>query len=269
MGAYDSKDIMSVLVYIRHTYGLEAFAKRGQLAALISDLAPALNNERKLIDRMDKLGILEEFALETDSSDFVKKRLITKSIELLNKNEYIQREIAVEYSITVAKALGWGPKAINVFSNQLNKGNDSTLPPSNKDITGASVTLTKQPHTTTAQLPTRDKLSDIPKTVSYDTTTTQTYLPTITGPIKDKIKHPGWMILSCILLIAWLILSYNELFVDPSSIGFLNFLVVICLLTLLGVPVHLLTLAFSDEWRTGTENWFYWGIGVLAFLLLF
>lgn len=107
MSSYDRKSILSVLKYIKETQSLDLFAASGRLSAMIGDLAPGLVKERKMIDRMDKLGIINEFVQETNSNDTVKRRVISKAVERLTAEELIQEKAAEEYAYIVAKALDW------------------------------------------------------------------------------------------------------------------------------------------------------------------
>lgn len=65
MTAYDSGDLKSVLVYIKDRFGLDVFTKPGHVSALLSDLAPGLKNDRIMLERRSRLGILEDFVKNT------------------------------------------------------------------------------------------------------------------------------------------------------------------------------------------------------------
>lgn len=94
MVAYDSSDLKSVLVYIKDRFGLDVFAKPGRVSALLSDFAPGLKKDRILLDRLSRLGILEDFVDNTYEGESVQKRIISKSLTYLTQAEFIRPAIA-------------------------------------------------------------------------------------------------------------------------------------------------------------------------------
>ena len=107
MASYDASDIKSTLVYIKDRFGADIFTKTGRIPALLSDLAPKLKNERIMIERLSRLGILEDFAANTYEDDAIKKRIISKAMTQLTKAEFIMPSVAATYISIIAEVFTW------------------------------------------------------------------------------------------------------------------------------------------------------------------
>ncbi|MCR4892217.1 MAG: hypothetical protein K5989_08575 [Lachnospiraceae bacterium] len=107
MAAYDSSDLKSVLAYIKDRFGLDVFTKPGRVPALLSDLAPDMKNERNMLEKLFRLGILIDFAENTYEEEPVQKRIISKSLNQLTQAEFIRPAIAASYISILAEVFGW------------------------------------------------------------------------------------------------------------------------------------------------------------------
>ena len=72
MVSYDSGDLKSVLAYIKERFGLDVFTEPGRVPALLCDLAPGLKNDRIMLERLSRQGILEDFVENTYEREPVK-----------------------------------------------------------------------------------------------------------------------------------------------------------------------------------------------------
>lgn len=107
MNGYDSNDLQSTLLYIKDRFGINVFSIKGRVSALLSDLAPNLKSDRVLLERMSRLGILEEFVSTNDSDESLKKRLVSRAMTQLIQTEYIRPAIAATYLSTLINVFGW------------------------------------------------------------------------------------------------------------------------------------------------------------------
>lgn len=107
MAAYDSSDLKSVLAYIKDRFGLDVFTKPGRVPALLSDLAPGLKNDRVMLERLSRLGILEDFVENTYEGELAQKRIISKSLTQLTQAEFIRPAIAASYISVIVDVFGW------------------------------------------------------------------------------------------------------------------------------------------------------------------
>lgn len=107
MKDYDPSDLTSTLVYIKNEFGLNVFTKQGRAAALVSDLAPRLKNDRIMLERLSRLGILEDFVSNTSADEEVKRRLIYKFMSGLKYSEYIRADIVDTYLSTLVTVFEW------------------------------------------------------------------------------------------------------------------------------------------------------------------
>ena len=107
MATYDSNDLRSVLAYIKDRFGLDVFSKPGRVPALLSDLAPGLKNERTMIERLSRLGILADLADNISETDSVQKRIISRSMAQLIQSEFIRPSIAAAYISIIADVFEW------------------------------------------------------------------------------------------------------------------------------------------------------------------
>lgn len=107
MNAYDSSDLKSTLIYIIDRFGLDVFLKPGRVPALLSDLAPGLKNDRVMFERLSRLGILEDFAINMNETIHAQKRMVSKAITQLTQAEFIRPAIAASYISVMVEVLGW------------------------------------------------------------------------------------------------------------------------------------------------------------------
>lgn len=119
MPEYNNTDLNSTLKYIKERFGFSAFTTSGRLAALVSDLAPGLKSERVMLERMSRLGIVQEIAQSVAEDAGTKQRIIQKSMTVLTNTEYIRPAIAAEYLKVLVSVFDFGievvvPKESNV-----------------------------------------------------------------------------------------------------------------------------------------------------------
>lgn len=107
MATYDSSDLKSTLTYIKDRFGFDVFTKPGRVPAILSDLAPGLKNDRIMLERLSRLGILEDFVENTYENESVQKRIISKSMSQLTQAEFIRPAIAASYISVITDVFGW------------------------------------------------------------------------------------------------------------------------------------------------------------------
>lgn len=107
MTAYDSSNLKSTLAYIKDRFGLDVFTKPGRVPALLSDLAPGLKNDRIMLERMSRLGILDDFVENTYENEAKQKRIVSKSMTQLTQSEFIRPAIATSYISVMTEVFGW------------------------------------------------------------------------------------------------------------------------------------------------------------------
>lgn len=107
MTAYNSSDLKSTLAYIKDRFGLDVFIKPGRVPALLSDLAPGLKNDCIMLERLSRLGILEDFVENTDEDESVQKRIVLKSMTQLTQTEFIRPAIAASYISIMVDVFRW------------------------------------------------------------------------------------------------------------------------------------------------------------------
>lgn len=107
MSDYNSSDLTSILVYIKNKFGPDVFVRQGQVPALVSDLAPGLKNDRVMLERMTRLGILKGFVSVAAEEKEMQKRLIARSMIQLTNSEYIRPVIAAAYLRILVTVFGW------------------------------------------------------------------------------------------------------------------------------------------------------------------
>lgn len=105
MADYDPNNLGSTLAYIRQQFGLNVFTIRGRVPALLSDLAPSLNQERIVLTRMCRMGILEGFAQGVQADRAAQKRLGAEAMLRLEQDEPTPPELAAACVNAVAAAL--------------------------------------------------------------------------------------------------------------------------------------------------------------------
>lgn len=107
MTAYDSSNLKSTLAYIKDRFGLDVFTKPGRVPALLSDLAPGLKNDRIMLERLSRLGILGDFVENTYENEVIQKRIVSKSMTQLTQSEFIRPAIAASYISVMTEVFGW------------------------------------------------------------------------------------------------------------------------------------------------------------------
>ena len=113
MNNYNPNDLKSTLQYIKRNYGYEIFTKQGELLAVFSDLAPNLKNERVMLERMSRSGILKDFVLYTGKSKQEQERVISKAMTQLTQSQYIMPDIAATYLSILISVFGWNISIAN------------------------------------------------------------------------------------------------------------------------------------------------------------
>ena len=107
MSEYDSKNLESTLIYMRKVWGTEVFLNPEQVYSFLSDLAPELKNERKMVERLSRNGILSDFINNSQEDVSTQKRLLVKFTDTLINTEYVQADIAAEYLKIMVSVFGW------------------------------------------------------------------------------------------------------------------------------------------------------------------
>lgn len=107
MAEYNALDLQSTLNYIKKRFGMDVFAIPGRILGLFSDLAPSLNEDRVMLERMSKRGILEGFVNANGLSESEKNIFIAKMLMILTDSEFIRPEVAVRYVSTFVNVFEW------------------------------------------------------------------------------------------------------------------------------------------------------------------
>lgn len=107
MATYNSSDLKSTLYYIKDKFGLGVFTKPGRVPALLSDLAPGLKNDRIMLEKLSRLGILEDFVANIYENETVQKHVISRSLMQLTQAEFIRPAIAALYISILLDVFGW------------------------------------------------------------------------------------------------------------------------------------------------------------------
>lgn len=107
MTEYNAQDLQSTLNYIKKRFGMEAFVIPGRIVGLFSDLAPSLEADRAMIERMSRRGILEGFVNADGLSEREKNTVVAKMLTVLTDNEFIRPEVAVRYVSTFVNVFEW------------------------------------------------------------------------------------------------------------------------------------------------------------------
>ena len=108
MASYDTNDISSCLGYLMKRFGIGIFSTPGRATSLLRDLAPALVNERGMIERMSRRGILTDLAKADEGTVPEKERAIRMAFMTLVDMEYIAPNIAVRYIRIFTDLFDWG-----------------------------------------------------------------------------------------------------------------------------------------------------------------
>lgn len=107
MATYDSTNLKSTLCYIKDRFGIEVFQNQGKVFALLSDLAPSLKNDRSMIEKLSRLGILEDLINHRQDALSVQKQIVAKAMMKLTEEEFIRSDIANLYINTMLEVFGW------------------------------------------------------------------------------------------------------------------------------------------------------------------
>ena len=116
MSNYKPEDFKSALIYIKDRFGTDIFEKPERIMAVFSDIAPNLKNDRTMLERMAKLGILKEFAAADRKSEAEKKHVIAVAMDQLTKQEFIQQQIAEKYLSDLCDVFSWDTKPVSSYS---------------------------------------------------------------------------------------------------------------------------------------------------------
>lgn len=85
MADYNAQDLQSTLMYIKKRFGTNVFTAPSRVPALLSDLAPSLKEDRVMLERMSRLGILEGFVNTDGSGEREKDMFVSKTITRLTE----------------------------------------------------------------------------------------------------------------------------------------------------------------------------------------
>ena len=94
MNNYDSKDLKSVLLYIKDEYGAKCF-QDGRFINMLADLAPELKAEKNLLQKLYNKGFIEEIKNNSSSNEINKTSIIHKALDFLINEELVQEKAAV------------------------------------------------------------------------------------------------------------------------------------------------------------------------------
>lgn len=119
MADYNAQDLQSTLMYIKKRFGTNVFTAPGRVPALLSDLAPSLKEDRVMLERMSRLGILEGFVNTDGSGEREKDMFVSKTITRLTESEFIRGKIAATYVATLVEVFGW--KTVVAVPKEFNK----------------------------------------------------------------------------------------------------------------------------------------------------
>lgn len=119
MADYNAQDLQSTLMYIKNRFGTNVFTAPGRVPALLSDLAPSLKEDRVMLERMSRLGILEGFVNTDGSGEREKDMFVSKTITRLTESEFIRGKIAATYVATLVEVFGW--KTVVAVPKEFNK----------------------------------------------------------------------------------------------------------------------------------------------------
>ena len=107
LSEYNQNDLKSTLTYIKIQFGVETLCDSKHLFAYLADLAPTLTKERKMIQRLLNIGVLEDFSKTDTSDEALEKRTLAKWSLKLTEEEYIIPEIVNQYLDILAEVFGW------------------------------------------------------------------------------------------------------------------------------------------------------------------
>ena len=119
MADYNAQDLQSTLMYIKNRFGMNVFTTPGRVPALFSDLAPSLKEDRVMLERMSRLGILEGFVNTDGSGEREKEMFVSKTITRLTESEFIRAKIAATYVAALVEVFGW--RTVVVVPKEYNK----------------------------------------------------------------------------------------------------------------------------------------------------
>ena len=122
MSDFRMDELKKTLLYIKDEFGLNVFTEHDHLMGLLGDLSPELRSERAVLRRISKLGILNQFAENTDNNADKKKQIIASAADLLSTEDNIDPETAGNYIKLLADVFSW-----NNSSDELPKSYDGPI----------------------------------------------------------------------------------------------------------------------------------------------
>lgn len=133
---YDSENLISVLGYMKETYGARVFSDNRVFVSYFSDLAPSLKKERTIVCRLAKLGLIEKMIHIASDDELLQQK------EVLGiKGNLLLDGLADEFSINTTMyalclSFGLSTAALRVFSqngtnNEKSTQNKNALSPQN------------------------------------------------------------------------------------------------------------------------------------------
>lgn len=134
--------IENVLKYVVSTHGLGIYDTPARLISYLSDYAPSLTNERRLIKICADSGVLSELRKAHESDLFKKEETINKSISKLENEFFVNRDWACRVVIWIASSLSWLVDLSQYDGDRNSEDSNVTSPPNPvDDVTDQTITI--------------------------------------------------------------------------------------------------------------------------------
>lgn len=104
---FNLDSIENVLKYVVSTHGLEIYDTPARLLSYLSDYAPSLTNERRLIKICADSGVLSDLRKAHEFELYKKEESINKAISKLENELFVNRDWACRAVIWFASSLSW------------------------------------------------------------------------------------------------------------------------------------------------------------------
>lgn len=104
----DFSTIESTLSFIVSMHGIDIYDHSSRLISYLSDYAPQLSNERRLLKTCLESGIVKELIKVNDNELSDKKLVVSKTISKLVDTYFVNRDWAEKAVEWVTTSLGWG-----------------------------------------------------------------------------------------------------------------------------------------------------------------
>lgn len=116
--------IDEALSYIFSAHGIEVVKESNRLVALLSDYAPTLERERKLIRLALSLGVYSELISVSKNDKASQELAINKAVSKLHNDAFMDPIIAKEIIYWLISCLGWSENKL-ILTEQKNKVNEA------------------------------------------------------------------------------------------------------------------------------------------------